>query len=87
MITKHIFIILRVSHNKNSFQIGSYFFKLFLKIVFEKIENFILVYFKNGSFSINLVKSMYLVFKKKKWESNFFSVFLFFKTKNSFQNR
>ena len=68
--------------NKNSFQkrqgsVWFMFLKLFLKTVFENIDNTILVFFKNYSCFLNLV-----VKKKKKLRTKhvLFLFFFFFKT-------
>ena len=70
---------------------GSSFLKLFLRLVFENIENIILMFLEDYSYSLNLVfffLCFFFLIKKKK-PNTFFIVFslffLFFKTKNNFQ--
>ena len=56
---------------------GSCFFKLFLRTVFESIENIILMLSENCYCFLNLmfyVFSVFFITKKKKWEPNIFSL-------------
>ena len=57
---------------------GLCFYKIFLGIIFENINNIILVFSKIRFYSCSFEFGIFLCFSKKKIESNMFSVFTLF---------
>ena len=67
--------IKQLEHNIRKLDLfNSCFLNLFLRTVFENIENIILMFSENSSYSLNFV----FFGIKKDWKSNMFSIFSLF---------